>query len=101
MNILIFLKEYWFLLEGAIIPVALFLWKQYTKIKSDLKQSRKNDVVIMQNLLMTLADKCFDKGYCTEVERMQFLDMSQEYFASGGNSFVHDLKNRFLKLEVR
>lgn len=101
MSIINFIKEYWWLLEGAIIPIALFLWKQYKKIKLDLKQSRKNDVMIMQDLLLNLANRCFEKGYCTQYEREHFLDMCEEYFNSGGNSFIHDLRNRFIRLEVR
>lgn len=96
-----FIKEYWFFIDTVLIPAFIWIAKQYKTIKEELEQGKKNDVVIMQDLLMKNYYECKTKGYCTRYEKQHFLGMCDEYFKSNGNSFIKDLKASFLKLNVK
>lgn len=95
------IKDYWFIIDTIIIPFFLWIARQYKIIKSELKQGKKNDVVIMQDLLMNNYNRCVKKGFCTQYERQHFLAMCDEYFKSNGNSFIKDLKESFLKIQTK
>ena len=70
-------------------------------IEKELSQSKKNDVVLMKSDLLRQFEKCHEKKYRTQHETELFEAMCEEYFKSGGNSFIKDIRDEFLKLELK
>ena len=92
MQILEFLKEYWFLITfcgGILFGLLTFC----TSMIEATKCSLRNDI-------LTIYDRCKDKKTITHYELESVKHSAEIYFKLKGNSFVESLMKRIEDFEI-
>ena len=92
MNILVFIKEYWFLITFCFSILIGFY--RIVKIQSEAtKCSLRNDI-------LTIYDRCKEDKKITHYELESIQHSAELYFKLKGNSFVKDIVERVKYFEL-
>lgn len=90
MEVINFIKDYWVLIVGVLVPFLLFCWNMIQATKCSLR----NDI-------LDIYEKAEARGNKIKKFELEAIQHSSEiYFKLKGNSFVKDIVDRVKQFEL-
>lgn len=104
-----FLKEYWFLISGLLIPVlSYFIGKYKLKVKrlNIANKKQDEDIDLIKSGLCAMLRQCLynafesyeSRGYCPFEAKETLSELYKMYHLLGGNSFITAMYHKCLEL---
>lgn len=72
--------------------------KKVSKVEEDLGSVKEGTQASLRADLYRLFDECQKKGYATQDERNNFINLYEKYHNLGANGVMDDIHNQFLEL---
>lgn len=75
--------------------------KKVTKVEEDLGSVKKGTQASLRSDLYRIFNECQTKGYASQDERNNFINLYEKYHNLGANGVMDDIHNQFLELPAK
>lgn len=104
-KILNFIKEYWFIISGVLVPIATYYIGQFEsknkKIINDINLLKQGICALQRDTLLKLYKTCESRDWCSVEEKESINELYESYHSLGGNSFITDMIKHINKLPIK
>jgi hypothetical protein len=90
-----FIRDYWFLISGVVIPILSYVIGKYQTIlkkqKEDMLLIKNGMCSLQRDALLKACEKYRARGFCPMEAKETLNEMYISYHALGGNSFITEM----------
>lgn len=91
-------KDYWFLINGILLPLIGYMYGKYKYNKVEYKNTTDALKYLLQSTLYKSCEEYRKKGGCAYNAKQTLLNCYSVYHKLGGDSFITDMVNSCLDM---